>query len=62
MTDPGKTSKAGRLILTNEEMGVYCTRREGDYGTNALQVVFFNGMHHNVPTLDEVRARAADNL
>jgi len=56
VTDPGKTSKAGRLILLNEG-GQFRTGVEGD-GLNRLETVFCNGTVTKVHQFHEVRERS----
>lgn len=59
ITDPGKTSKEGRLSLIKRD-GTYETvsRDITPVGADILQVVYLNGVLHNVQTLSEIRDRS----
>lgn len=61
ITDPGKTSKKGRVTLFKGLDGEYFTGVE-DWVKDELQVVFFNGHLHNETTFEEVRKLAASNI
>jgi nicotinamide phosphoribosyltransferase len=58
ITDSGKRSKAGRLILVKDKGG-YRTVQEGSSGSNLLEEVFRNGQHILPPTLSGIRERAS---
>lgn len=55
ITDPGKTSKRGRLGLTTDFKTV--KESEVDFDSNALITRFKNGVLCNAPSFDEVRKK-----
>lgn len=57
ITDPGKTSKKGRVSLYKDEDGKFFSARE-DWMSPELQLVFANGIQYNRITFDQVRANS----
>jgi nicotinamide phosphoribosyltransferase len=57
ITDPGKTSKKGRVTLYKREDGTYYSGLE-DWPLSELKVVFENGKLFNEITFDQVRENA----
>jgi nicotinamide phosphoribosyltransferase len=59
ITDPGKRSKRGRLVLLKTEMGYETVAATSENASlNQLEVVYENGKLMKEYTLDEVRQRA----
>lgn len=59
ITDPGKKSKRGRLVLLKTEMGYETVAATPENQTlDRLEVVYENGKVMKEYTLDEVRQRA----
>ncbi len=59
ITDPGKRSKRGRLVLLKTEMGYETVAETSENASlNQLEVVYENGKLMKEYTLDEVRQRA----
>ena len=61
-TDPGKTSKKGRLQLIKNERGEYQTVPERPWNKDELVTIYENGKLLVDDTLDTVRARANQHL
>jgi nicotinamide phosphoribosyltransferase len=59
ITDPGKRSKRGRLVLTKIGETIVTLREEEKYGTDMLEEVFCDGEVKVTYTLEEIRQRAA---
>lgn len=66
ITDPGKKSKAGRLILVEPNPGEIWTVREGSvdpsHHTDLLELVYENGEIIRTQTLEDIRGRANKDL
>ena len=62
ITDPGKTSKRGRLQLIKDEVGNYQTVPERPWNRNELVTIYENGELLVDETLDTIRARANQHL
>jgi nicotinamide phosphoribosyltransferase len=62
ITDPGKTSKRGRLQLIKDEAGNYQTVPERPWNKNELVTIYENGELLVDETLDTIRARANQHL
>lgn len=58
VTDPGKTSKKGRLQLIQDESGVYHTVAERPWNKDLLQTVYENGQLLIDLSLEDVRVHA----
>ena len=58
ITDPGKTSKKGRVTLVQREDGSYYTGEE-DWVKSALKCVYMDGAVLNTTTFADARERAA---
>lgn len=59
VTDPGKRSKAGRLLLTHEPDGYHTRKGDPDTGWNLMVPVFRDGELLVEHSLEEIRVRAA---
>jgi nicotinamide phosphoribosyltransferase len=57
ITDPGKTSKKGRLALIKNETG-YQTVPQGPKVVNCLQTVYENGQLVRDQSLEDIRQQA----
>lgn len=58
VTDPGKVSKKGILVLIKNEEGKYETINEVPCGENLLKLRFYNSELHNQITFEQVRANS----
>lgn len=64
ITDSGKRSKRGRLVLIRDQQGEIRTVQESDLSgrENLMQEVFRNGEIKSVTTFEQVRERAANRV